>query len=94
MPSTKPHNVNPVARLREKLAANRRRAFLDKHWCLAFFPALFYWTVLVFVVTHWADWQWRFGPVLTLYFSGVTLLVLWAERSAKRALTLLGNSEE
>ena len=84
MLSTESQSVNPAKRLRAKLAANRRRALLDKQWCAIFFPALFFWTVLVFVITHLADWRWHFGPVLTVYFSGITLLVLAAEYLANK----------
>jgi len=93
MPSTKPQSVNPVKRLREKLAANRQRALLNRHWCALFFPALSIWTALVFVVIHLADWQWHFGPVLTVYFSGVTLLVLWAEHRANTRVAQMPDSD-
>lgn len=93
MPSTKPQSVNPVKRLRAKLAANRQRALLNRYWCAIFFPALSIWTALAFVVIHLADWQWHFGPVLTVYFAGVTLLVLWAEHRASKRVAQIPDSD-
>ena len=75
---------NPVEQLREKLARDTRWRLRQRYFALRIIPVLLSWALLIAATTVAAGGLISLGVVVTTYFSGALLLVIWLERRARR----------
>jgi len=78
-------NLNPAVRLRRKLARDAAIRARERYFARRILPLLLLWALFMAAVHVVAGGLISLGVVLTTYFSGAALWVLWLERRGRTA---------
>jgi Flp pilus assembly protein TadB len=77
---------SPVRALRQKLEDEARRQARERYFAWRIVPLLAFWAALVAVVKVMAFIAIPMGVVLTVYFAGAIVCVIWLSRRAQRRI--------
>jgi hypothetical protein len=80
--------LNPVERLRYKIARDDCLRARERYFAVRIVPTLLAWAALVAAASAVAGALVPPGASLTLYFSGAAVLVVWLERRARSLLAM------
>ena len=79
---------DPVERLRHKIAMDECLRARERYFAVRIVPILLAWAVLVAATSAVVGTLIPPGVLLTLYFSGAAVLVVWLERRARSLVAM------